>query len=685
MRRRHARLAGLKVGGGRSAACGYNDGNKKKNAVNMDRRQLPDPLRWIRLILLLCVGFLPARAAFGQSEHVIGILALRPAEQTLAAHAPLAHYLEERIPGHRFTLRPYGRDTLRAAVAHDEVDFLLVNPDLYVEFELKHGVTRIATRIDDEGGQPRKSFAGVIFTRADRQDISTLADLKGKRIAAVAPDAFGGYLIQAVELLAVGIDPRHDVETSFLGLPQDKIVAAVAEGRADAGYVRSGVLEQMAAEGRIRREDFKPLAARNGQHPHWRSTPSYPEWPFAVMPKVPEALAKEVAIALLSLPADHEAARRMKSFGFSVPESYEPVHQVLKAMRAPPYDQPQHFDWHDVLRRYALPVMTFLLAISALFGWLSWRNARLRKALEKDREQLRLAAAVYANAREGMVITDREGTILDVNEAFTLLTGYAREEVLGKNPRLLKSDRHDAAFYAGMWQSLREKGRWRGEIWNRRKDGSIYPEFLSIAAVYDERGETTHYLANFIDISELKAEEEKLRQLAHYDPLTGLPNRTLLMDRLDWALKQMWRRERLLAVCFLDLDGFKAVNDTHGHEAGDRLLVEVARRLSSAVRGGDTVARLGGDEFVLLLVDLTTIAELEQILERIFAALGQSFPLAGTTVRVGASIGVTLFPIDEASADGLLRHADHAMYRAKQAGRGRYELFDPESAADRGG
>ncbi|WP_126445074.1 diguanylate cyclase domain-containing protein [Sulfuricystis multivorans] len=641
--------------------------------------------RFLLLILLvgaLCAGSPPVVA---QQEHRIGVLAVRPKEKMEAAFAPLADYLGQRLPGKHFSVRAYRRNELREAARRREFDFVIVNPDLYVELEYRHGARRIATLINDEGGRPSSEFSGVIFTRASRADLRTLADLKGKRIAAVAPDAFGGYLIQGVELIDAGLDPSEDIRPLFLGLPQDNVVAAVLEGRADAGFVRSGVLEGMAAEGKLSLAELKPLGAKNGHNPYWHSTRPYPEWPFAAMPQVAADLAKDVAIALLSMPADHFAARRANSFGWDVPVGYEPVHEVLKKMRMPPYDAPVDIDWRDVLRRYDLPIMALLLLIGAAFALLSWRNHLLRRTLEKDQQQLKLAAAVFDNATEGMVITDPGGTILDVNAAFTSVTGYGREEACGQNIRLLKSGRHEPGFYAEMWRALRESGRWRGEIWNRRKDGTAYPELLSIAAVRDAAGRTTHYIGNFIDISELKAAEENLRRLAHFDPLTQLPNRVLLMDRLELALKQTRRRGRLLAVCFLDLDGFKAVNDQWGHALGDRLLIEVAHRLSTAVREGDTAARLGGDEFVLLIVDLTTIDELEQILERILRTIAAPFSLEEREAHIGTSIGVTIYPLDEAGADGLLRHADHAMYRAKQAGRGRYDFFDPMNLAERDG
>ncbi len=290
----------------------------------------------------------------------------------------------------------------------------------------------------------------------------------------------------------------------------------------------------------------------------------------------------------------------------------------------------------------------------------------------------RLAASVFANSQEGIIITDAGNRILEVNDSFTRISGYSREEVLGKNPKLLGSGRQDGEFYAAMWRILQTTGRWRGEIWNRRKSGEVYAEMLSIDAVADETGKILHYVGAFSDISQIKEHQAELERIAHFDTLTGLPNRRLLADRLYHELARTRRSNRSLAICYLDLDGFKPINDQFGHEAGDLLLVEISQRLQTAARAGDTVARIGGDEFVLLLCDLAQEQECFLALERILAAVAKPFKIGKQPVAVTASIGVTLFPRDEADADTLMRHADQAMYQAKDSGKGRFHLFDAE-------
>ena len=298
--------------------------------------------------------------------------------------------------------------------------------------------------------------------------------------------------------------------------------------------------------------------------------------------------------------------------------------------------------------------------------------------LKRAQERLRLAASVFEHAHEGIIIADADGTIIEVNAAFMEITGYSREEAVGRNPKFLQSGRHDAVFYAEMWQTIIERSYWHGELWNRRKNGDIYPESVSISAVHDADGSINYYVGLFADITVLKESQQRLEQMAYYDPLTRLPNRALLADRLQLALAKAQREQRVLAVCYLDLDGFKPINDTWGHAAGDELLIQVAQRLQNRVRGNDTIARLGGDEFVVLLVDLPTIDEGERALQRILEALMAPFPVGAATATISASVGATFFPNDGADPDTLIRHADQAMYLAKQAGRNRYHLFDPE-------
>lgn len=296
-----------------------------------------------------------------------------------------------------------------------------------------------------------------------------------------------------------------------------------------------------------------------------------------------------------------------------------------------------------------------------------------RKQAER---KLLLAASVFASTQEGILITDQDANILEVNPAFTRLTGYAREEVLGKNPHILKSDRHDAEFYSDLWRALRENGLWRGEIWNRRKDGSLYLEWLTISAVTDKAGEPTHYIGAFFDITLVKQQERRLEYLAYFDPLTGVPNRVLLADRMRQAIAHARRQECLFAVGYLDLDAFKPINDQFGHAVGDGLLVEVAQRIRGALREGDTVARLGGDEFVVLLLDLERTEECFSTLRRLLNKIAEPLTVQDHRLAITASIGASLFPLDDADPDTLLRHADQAMYQAKQAGKNRFHLYD---------
>ncbi len=294
-------------------------------------------------------------------------------------------------------------------------------------------------------------------------------------------------------------------------------------------------------------------------------------------------------------------------------------------------------------------------------------------------ERQRLASSVFDNAHEGIMITDAQGRIVEVNSTFTELTGYSHDEALGRNADLLNSGHHDPHFYQEMWQTIQSKSYWRGEVWNRKKNGEIFVELLTISTVRDDAGTITHYVGIFSDITLQKENQQRLEHLAHYDALTQLPNRMLLGDRMQLAMAQCERSQKLLAICYLDLDGFKPINDQFGHSTGDCLLIEVGQRLKACVRAGDTVSRLGGDEFVLLFSNLSSEHECDQAVNRVLVALNQPFLLSGRHLAISASIGVTLYPTDGADADTLLRHADQAMYIAKQAGRNRSHLFDPES------
>ncbi|WOJ93597.1 EAL domain-containing protein [Congregibacter variabilis] len=282
------------------------------------------------------------------------------------------------------------------------------------------------------------------------------------------------------------------------------------------------------------------------------------------------------------------------------------------------------------------------------------------------------AAAVFNNSGEGILISDKNGLIRDVNAAFTRITGYQREEAIGQPTNLLRSGRHDADYYKNMWHSLEQDGMWRGEVWNRRKDGAVFPELLTISKI---DGESGGYMAIFTDISQIKETERQLQRLAHYDPLTQLPNRYLINERLEQSIRRARRKAESIAICFLDLDGFKNINDSLGHLAGDKLLASTADRLRTLLRDADTVGRIGGDEFLLILEDISSPDDATNIAEKIIGALRKPMSLEGRSVSVSASVGISIYPDDGQTAETLMSNADAAMYSAKEQGRNTFRFY----------
>lgn len=293
-------------------------------------------------------------------------------------------------------------------------------------------------------------------------------------------------------------------------------------------------------------------------------------------------------------------------------------------------------------------------------------------------EKLKLAASVFTHAREGIVITDPRGTILDVNEMFTRITGYSREEAIGRNPRMLKSGRQSEAFYRDMWRALEEGGHWSGELWNKAKDGRIYLEMLTISAVCNQAGRVQHYVGLISDVTEAREQEMRLARIASYDALTNLPNRTLFADRLQQAIAHAHRQQQTLAVACLDLDGFHLVNERWGRDTGDRILIDLAHRMSQVVREGDTLARIGGDKFAAILLDVGDTDSAMHLLDRLLATASRSAPAGNPAAAVSSSMGVSFYnPAADIDAGHLLRRAEQAVYRAKLAGKNRREIFDP--------
>jgi diguanylate cyclase (GGDEF)-like protein/PAS domain S-box-containing protein len=741
----------------------------------------------------------PARA---DVLHTVAVLAFQNPGQTQARWQPTAAYLDERFPGHRFRIVAQSYDQMDADFSGEHPDFVLTQPSHYVALAQRYRLNRLVTVEGLGEGRAARQFGGVILASAGRGDINTLSDLKDRKIATSDRRSLGAYQAQAYELDKEGLN-HGDLRLLTFGT-QDKALAALVNGEADAAFVRSGVLEDAVAKGQLERLSLKVINPRQAAgFPHALSTDLYPEWPLAVMPSVADDFAKAVAIALLSMPAHHPAAASARYRAWAPPADYEPVRQMLEVLRLPPYDRGPEISVQDIGSQYGPAILLAVSGLALLFAALAvrlrsvvveknsllvgieaenrllsggvvavivrrlepgWPLAffsdnvvtvlgRLRSALSSDEfrfadivhpddlpnvsaemarhleshqqkwlqryrildaagkirwvldftmverdehgvatglrgyllddteravaeSRLSLLASVFTHAREGIVITDRHGVILDVNPQFSAITGYARDEVVGQNPKILRSGHHHSDFYHELWQTIGRKGTWQGKIFNRRKSGEVYPEMLSITAVREREEAPSHFIGVFTDITDQEARERELAFVAHHDPLTGLPNRVLMNDRLRMAMAQARRNGGLLAICYLDLDGFKPVNDTLGHEAGDRLLVAISRRLVEELRDADTVARLGGDEFVLILSGLETQDDCRATLDRLLQRVADPVLLPEASATLSASIGVTFFPSDDEDPDILLRHADQAMYQAKQGGRNRYHVFD---------
>ncbi|CRM76527.1 phosphodiesterase DibA [Pseudomonas sp. 25 R 14] len=342
-------------------------------------------------------------------------------------------------------------------------------------------------------------------------------------------------------------------------------------------------------------------------------------------------------------------------------------------------DEPSEVVHWQMLRGY------LWVTLSALFIFLLCarcvRAHRIQQPLKENRERLRQAAAVFDCTREGVLVTDARGRIVHVNRAFIEITGYQVEDVMGRQPSLFKSGRHSPAFYEQMFRTLNQDGEWSGEIWNRRKSGEIYPQWQTIRVIHDDQGQISHYVAVFSDISAIKHSERELAHLAHHDPLTDLPNRLLFTDRAEQALASAQIHKRGCALLLLDLDHFKIINDSLGHNVGDQLLKAVGERLQGLFGPGVTLARLGGDEFAVLAESCPQVVQAAALAQRIIDSMKQPFMFDGHQLFISASIGISLFPSDALSAEQLLRNADSALFKAKSTGREGYALYTEELTA----
>ena len=349
--------------------------------------------------------------------------------------------------------------------------------------------------------------------------------------------------------------------------------------------------------------------------------------------------------------------------------------------------------WDELKQKGALLILTthknkngttFPVEINA--NYIKYRDTGYLLAFVRDitnrkkaEEKLKLLASVFTSTHEGIIITDMDNNILDVNGSFSKITGYSRTEVLGKNPNILQSGRNNKEFYVKLWDSLQSDGFWKGELWNRKKSGEEYVEDITISAVYDDNNIAQNYVAIFTDITLQIQQQKELEHTAHHDMLTNLPNRVLFADRIQQAIAQAVRKKQLIAVVYIDIDGFKDVNDKYGHSTGDKVLILLAKKMSSLLREGDTISRVGGDEFIALLVDVLNRDSAISFLSRLLDVISEQIYIDTFPINVSGSIGVTFYPQTESlKVDEIIKQADKAMYRAKKSGKNRYIIFDAE-------
>ncbi len=625
----------------------------------------------LALALLLC-----AQAVWAQPTQVnVGVLSFRPKAVAERQWAPLTEYLNRSVPEARFVLRVYNYPEQQEALRQQAVDLLITQPAEYVRLVHENGLSSpLATLIEREQGQPVRAMGGVIVARSDRADLQNLRDLQGRRIAAPTRLSFGGYQVQAAELARTGIRPNEILET---GLPQDLGVQAVLDGLADAAYVRTGLIEQMAREGQLDPRQLKVLNAQDYPgYPYALSTRLYPQWPVVAMPHLSEGIAVRVAGALLSVPQGSALAARMGLHGFATPADYEPVRVLMRELRAPPFDRPQPVNWTDIWHQYRLLIASAALT-AVLMLFMGLRETWLRQRMDS-----------FSNAMgEGMFVLDRRGRVTYINRAACRLLGYPREALLGRPllPRIVAPapEGSPAASLSPLLDPLRWQQPYEAETVFVSASGKTFPVEVSSRPVRrKERFERS--VTVFSDISERKAHSENVYHLAYHDALTSLPNRRLLFKRLQQRLGNQEDSHRG-ALLFSDLDRFKKLNDTLGHKVGDALLQAVAGRVQRIVGEQGLVAHTGGDEFAVLLERLDSDParasdQARALAEQLRSGMREPFGIDHQYHQLSVSIGVALFDGPDTGADELLKRADMAMYEAKASGRNTVRFYDHDIA-----
>ncbi|MCL6619063.1 MAG: EAL domain-containing protein [Thermomonas hydrothermalis] len=644
---------------------------------------------WRWLVAAWLVWLLPA-AAWAHPEPgerpvlTIGVLAIQSAPVEQARWGAVEQALAEALPHYRVQWEFLPYPALDRAISAQHLDAVITNPGHALALQYLVGATPVASVIRQVGGQPLAALAGVAWVRADGP-VHQWADLKGRRVAYVSEESLGGRWLQSYELYRRGID-LDAIQWLAAGPSHDGVIDAVLSGKADAAFVRAGVWETRLARGAGDSRALRPLEPQHlPGYPFAASTPLYPDWVVLTLPATSGPVQRDLAAALLAITLSESLRATLPDdavIGFAPPQSSAAIARVLRTFRVRPFAVPP-LTVRERLEAAAWPLAAAgagLLLVS-LVAILLWRQKRrLRQLLQEQAIQARLF-----DSELGVMIVDAERRILRVNPAFTRITGYHPDEVIGKTPKLLQSGRQDDAFYQSMWDALATKGVWQGEIWNRRKNGEVYPEWLTISAVHGPDGQVRHYVGVFSDLSWRKAAEAQIERLSFQDPLTDLPNRQMLLQRLQAMRVESHEQQTYGALLLIDLDHFHLVNDVYGPRSGDEVLRRCAQRLRDDLQPDDLVARVTSDEFVVLLPARHASSHLaafaaQAVAERLRSVLREPITLSqGGTVQLTVSIGIAVVGVggQDRDATDWLKAADLAMQQAKNAGRDVVHFFDP--------
>ncbi|MRR51836.1 MAG: diguanylate cyclase [Rhodocyclaceae bacterium] len=613
-----------------------------------------------------------------------GVLAFRPKDQSFAQWKPLSDYLEKAI-GRKVQLTVHSYRELDDGAAGGQLDIVMTNPAHLIVLKQRGDVVApLVTLVNKEKSRNLTAFGGVMFVRANDSRISDLDSLRDKIFATVGKDSLGGFQAQAFEMVEAGLDQPDPQRVVVTGMPHDLVVEAVLKGRADVGFVRSGVLEALAAEHKLDLSTVRIIHRQNyPTFPFATSTRLYPEWPVAATKRVDEHIAKRISVALLSLPEDGDVARTAGFHGFAVPADYDGVQQLMRRLRVSPFDQTPEFTLADAWEKYkewiwAVGILLVLLAIASV-GLVT-----LYRHLKRSFHQLTLMASrqtlLLSSLGEGVYGVDQECRCVFVNPAALSMLDLKDADLIGKHQHdVFHASRPDGSYYPSeecpVHRTLRD-GITREVEEEFLRGDETFPVRMTVTAMRDGDAVVGAVVA-FQDITERKLAEQRIEELAYFDSLTGLPNRRMLLEHLRRVLQQAKRFHRSMALMFVDLDNFKQVNDSLGHDAGDEFLVEVAGRLKACLRAGDLVGRQGGDEFIVILPEISHPDDAAVVAEKLLALLREPRILVrGTEVSASASIGIAVFPADgDDDYQELMKKADLAMYSVKRAGRNGFRFY----------